>query len=218
MVIAALNEEEQVTGAIQSAREAGAEIIVVDGGSRDSTRSRAEAAGALVLSSPRGRAQQLETGARASRGDVIVFLHADTRLPTGYRKELEKALKDREVAGGAFGLRFDQRTPALRLVEWLARRRASILGLPYGDQALFVRREVLAAIGGVPSVPIMEDLDLVIAMRRRGRLALLSSDVVTSARRYRSSGVMRTAAAHLLATLAWAMGIERARIAGWLRS
>jgi hypothetical protein len=89
--------------------------------------------------------------------------------------------------------------------------------MPYGDQALFVRRTALSAIGGVPQVPLMEDLDLVSALRRRGRLALLPQDAVTSARRHLAAGPWRTALRHNLAALAWALGVDRARIAAWVR-
>ncbi len=102
------------------------------------------------------------------------------------------------------------------LVEWFARLRIWLLSMPFGDQALFVRRRVLEEIGGVPIVPLMEDLDLVAAMKARGRLALLSLPATTSARRYRDSGIGRTAVSHFLALAAWRLNIDRERIAGWL--
>ena len=119
------------------------------------------------------------------------------------------------MVGGAFRFRFDQRTPTLRLIEWGARLRSGWLGMPYGDQALFVRRETLEASGGIPQAPIMEDLDLVKAMKQRGRLAILSQDAVTSARRYVDHGAFRVALRHLLALGAWIVGIDRARVAAW---
>jgi hypothetical protein len=127
------------------------------------------------------------------------------------------ALADPGVVGGAFRLRFDEAGLGLRFVEWGARLRVALFRLPYGDQALFVRRGVLEAIGGVPQVPIMEDLDLVREMRRRGRLVLLALPVATSPRRYRERGLWRTTARNSLAALAWALHVDRARVAAWYR-
>lgn len=193
------------------------EIIVVDGGSRDGTDRIAAAAGARVLRSPPGRARQLGVGVRASGGDVLLFLHADTRLPAGWDVAVRAALRDRDVVGGAFRFRFDDRSGALRWIEWGARLRSAFLRLPYGDQAVFVRRDVLEACGGVPQVPLMEDLDLVRALSRRGRLALLPLEAVTSARRYRAGGPVRTMLRHWLAAFAWSLRVDRARIARWVR-
>jgi rSAM/selenodomain-associated transferase 2 len=216
VVIPALDEAETVEAAIASARSAD-EIVVVDGGSLDRTADRARAVGAQVISSPRGRARQLEAGWRATGAEVVLFLHADTRLPLGWAGAVRIALAAPGVAGGAFRLRFDDRSPALRVVEWGAHRRAAWAGLPYGDQALFVRRAVLEAIGGIAQVPIAEDLDLARDLRRHGRLALLPLAVATSARRYQSNGALRTWARNTVALAAWRLGVDRDRIARWVR-
>lgn len=147
----------------------------------------------------------------------MLFLHADSRLPEGWAAAVRAALADPRVAVGAFQLRFEPRPPALAVIEWGARWRARRLGLPYGDQALFARRADLEAIGGIPAVPIFEDLDLVRALRRRGRLALVPLDVATSSRRYLRRGVLRTWARHALALAAWRLGLDRARVAAWVR-
>jgi len=216
VVIPALDEAEEVESAVSSAQAEGVEIVVVDGGSRDDTRERARELGARVLRTERGRARQLQRGLEASHGDVVLFLHADTRLPDGWDDALRQALDDPAVAGGAFRLRFEDEGVAIRVVEWGARIRGAWLGLPFGDQALFARRSVLMEIGGVPDVPVMEDLDLVRAIKARGRLSLLALPATTSARRYRSRGVARTALTHALATFAWGLGVDRGRLASWL--
>jgi len=215
------------------------EIVVADGGSRDDTCQRARSwrpertaatdAGAVgaprVIELPRdpaaGRARQLQAGLEACGGDVILFLHADTRLPPGWAGAVRRARADPEVAGGAFRLRFDPaegRSLALRAVEWGARLRVALFGLPYGDQAIFVRRPVLEAIGGVPRAPIMEDLDLVHAVKRHGRLARLDAPATTSPRRYRANGVPRTFLRNAVALGAWRLGVDRERVAGWYRA
>jgi rSAM/selenodomain-associated transferase 2 len=215
VVIPALNEADRVVGAIESARVPAVEVVVVDGGSRDATRERAAAAGARVVSSAAGRAEQLAAGVRSSGGDVLLLLHADSRLPSGFERAVAKALEDVGTIGGAFRLRFEEADWALRVVEWGAGLRVAIFGLPYGDQALFMRRCALEAIGGIPRAPIMEDLDLVRALRRRGRLAWLDLAVTTSARRYRARGIARTLFRNALAAAAWQLKIDRRRVADW---
>jgi rSAM/selenodomain-associated transferase 2 len=217
VVIPALDEADQITGAIASARCARAEIIVVDGGSGDGTSERAAAAGARVIASAPGRARQLAAGARLAKGDTILFLHADTRLCEGWDAHVRAALADPRVVGGAFRLRFEPRPPALRLIEWGARLRVALLRMPYGDQALFVRRAVLEELGGVPQAPIMEDLDLVRALKRRGRIACLAPPATTSARRYQSAGALRTWLRNLFAATGWWLGLPRERLAVWVR-
>jgi rSAM/selenodomain-associated transferase 2 len=213
VVIPALDEADWIAGAVESARAEAAEVVVVDGGSRDGTAAIAAAAGARVLASPPGRARQLQVGANATESDALVFLHADTRLGPGWARAVRDALGDPRVVAGAFPLRFDRRTPSLRLVEWGARLRAKLLSLPYGDQAPFVRREALAAVGGVPQVPLMEDLELVMALRRRGRIAIVGPPVTTSARRYAARGVWRTAGLHAALAVARLLGVDGATLA-----
>ena len=217
VVIPALDEADQIAAAIASASAAGSEIIVVDGGSRDATVERAAQGGARVVASAPGRARQLAAGARVAKGDTILFLHADTRLPPGWDAGVRAALADPQVVGGAFRLRFEPSSPALRLIEWGVRLRVRLLRQPYGDQALFVRSSVLEALGGVPQAPIMEDLDLVRSLKQRGRLACLPQAVTTSARRYRAAGALRTMLRNWIAAAGWWLGIPRERIAAWYR-
>ncbi len=217
MVIPALDEAHDIAGAVRSASVPGAEVVVVDGGSSDETAARARAAGARVVGGGPGRAQQLRTGVQVTTGQVVLFLHADTQLAAGWHRAVARALREPCVAGGAFRLRFDERRAGLRIVEWGVRLRVALFALPYGDQAIFVRRDVLDAIGGVPPVSFMEDLDLVRAVKTRGRLLALPLPVTTSARRYRRYGIAPTVFRHLLAALAWGAGVERARIEAWVR-
>jgi len=245
VVIPTLDEAAALPGALRSVGGPGAgddagdtlrplqepteiEIVVVDGGSRDDTRSRARALGtelgARLIELPRdvvaGRSRQLAAGAEACAGDVLVFLHADTRLPPGWPRAIARALADPRVVGGAFRFRFapeEGRSPLLRLIEWGARLRGAWLRLPYGDQALFVRRTALARMGGVPRTPFMEDLDLVRAMKAQGAIALLPEPASTSSRRYRQRGVLRTFARNLVALLGWRLGVDRDRLAAWYR-
>ncbi len=187
---------------------------MADGGSRDETVSLADAAGARVVVSEPGRARQLRAGVAEAGGDVLLFLHADTRLPQGWRRAVEGALLDPAVAGGAFSLRFAGAGPALRFLEFGVRWRNRLFRLPYGDQAIFVHRSVLDMIGGIPETPFMEDLDLVQRMKRHGRLVILPEAVETSARRY-ERGALRHMLRNWAALVGWRLGIDRDRLLGW---
>jgi rSAM/selenodomain-associated transferase 2 len=187
VVIPALDEEEGVGAAIRSVGEA-AEVIVVDGGSRDGTREVAAAEGARVLDSPPGRGRQMAEGARAATGLWLVFLHADTRLEAGWAEALARLPPD--VVGGAFRLAIDSDRRAFRVLELGVRARVRLWSLPYGDQCLFVRREAYERIGGMPAVPVMEDVAFVGRLRRAGRLAFLPLRAFTSARRWERHGIL----------------------------
>jgi rSAM/selenodomain-associated transferase 2 len=227
VVIPALNEASTIERVVASAMgpEGGAtahlvnvvDVVVVDGGSEDETQTRAISAGARILNTQRGRARQLQVGIEATKSDVVLLLHADTCLPPGWATAVLGALDDPRVVGGAFRLKFEERSTRIRLVEWMARMRIAALEFPFGDQAIFVRRAVLDAVGGIADVPVMEDVDLVHAMKQHGRLALLPDCATTSARRYLDRGVLRTSVTHFFAFTAWGLGIDRTRLAEWLR-
>lgn len=187
VVIPALDEEERVAKAIASVRGAH-EVLVVDGGSRDRTRSVADASGAHVLDSPRGRGVQLARGAEQATGDWLVFLHADTTLERGWDRAL-RALPE-EVVGGAFRFAIDSPRPAFRPLEWGVAARCRLLRLPYGDQGLFVRRATYGNVGGFRPFPLMEDVDFVRRLARAGRLAFLRTRAFTSPRRWERHGIV----------------------------
>jgi rSAM/selenodomain-associated transferase 2 len=216
VVIPALDEALHITGAVESVVGSGVEVIVVDGGSQDETARLARDAGARVFvveERQRGRAHQLRLGGEKSTGEVILFLHADTVLSVGWKDAVDCVMADSACAGGAFSLRFFERGVMERWIEGWVAARVAVLRLPYGDQALFMRRNVLERMGGVPIVPMMEDLDLVDAIRRAGRLEILASTATTSSRRYQSAGTLRTIAWHQVALLGWYLGWDRSRLA-----
>lgn len=213
VVIPTLDEASSIVRTVESVVGPGIEVIVVDGGSQDETCRLAHDAGARVLACSRGRARQLRLGGEESSGNVILFLHADTILESGWQQGIRYALSDPECAGGAFAFRLAEDGRRERWIERGVALRVAVLRLPYGDQALFVRRSVLEQMGGMPIVPMMEDLDLVRAIKRAGRLRVLDLTASTSSRRYRDRGALRTVLQHQIALLGWWLGWDRTRMA-----
>jgi len=196
------------------ARE-GAELAVVDGGSRDGTRAALAAAGLGPLDAPRGRATQMNAGAAATRAPILLFLHADTRLPDGALAAAADAI-DRGAAGGCFRVRFDSRDPRLALAAQIMSWRARMLASASGDQALFVRRDLFEGLGGFRALPLMEDLDFTARLRRVGRFVVADAGAVTtSARRWHTHGVMRTIALMWTLRLGYHLGVSPALLARW---
>lgn len=188
------------------------EVIVVDGGSSDDTAARAATVADRVLPSARGRATQMNAGAAVATGDVLLFLHADTQLPPGFAAAVREA-----IASGAAGGRFDVvlagEHPFLPVVAFLMNARSRLTRISTGDQAIFVRREVFAKLGGFAPIPLMEDVELTSRMRRLGRVAALRLRVRTSARRWETNGVARTVVLMWTLRLAYACGVSATRLA-----
>jgi rSAM/selenodomain-associated transferase 2 len=189
---------------------------VVDGGSRDDTAAVvARLPGPRLLESARGRAVQMNHGARAAGGDTLLFLHADTRLPDGAARAIEQALAEPGVVGGRFDVRFDNERPLFRVIAWFMNTRSRASGICTGDQAIFVRRADFEAIGGYPDIPLMEDIELSRRLKRRGTLCALRLCVTTSARKWEREGPLRTIG------LMWALrflhfcGVAPARLHRW---
>ncbi len=184
------------------------EIIVADGGSADATANVAVAAGARIVSSPRGRGIQLRTGAAAAQGDWLLFLHADTRLAPGWPAAVADFIVDpaNTRRAGYFRFRLDDINSAARRLEALVAWRCRILALPYGDQGLLISRLLYDAIGGFRDLPLMEDVDIVRRLGRR-RLKPLPVDAVTSAVRYRRDGYLRRSLRNILCLTLYYLGV-----------
>ena len=174
VIIPTLNEEADIRTTLENVScGSDIEIIIVDGGSRDKTLEVASSFGVKVLSSSKGRAGQMNTGAQAALGEVLLFLHADTCLPPGFADYVRRTISLPGVSAGAFRLSLTPPLPGLKLIERLANWRSKILQMPYGDQAIFVKTRLFKDLGGFSEMPIMEDLDLVKRLRRQGRIAIV---------------------------------------------
>ena len=218
IIIPSFNEADEIGHAVASALQGrGVEVLVVDGASTDGTIEVARREGARVLQAERGRASQMNAGAQAARGDVLLFLHADTRLPSGFEEPVRASMAGRQVVAGAFRLVIDAPSAALRLIAAGANWRARRLQMPYGDQAIFLSSELFRSLGGYADLPFMEDFEFVRRLRRHGRIELLAEAVRTSPRRWRQVGTWRTTLINQLAIAAYLAGASPARIAGWYR-
>jgi rSAM/selenodomain-associated transferase 2 len=194
IVVPVLNEAAGIVTTLQALaplRERGAEVIVVDGGSDDGTVQCAVPWADRVLSSPRGRARQMNAGAAAARAPLLLFLHADTQLPDGADAVLHAAMAG-GAAWGRFDVQIDGRAPMLRLVAALMNQRSRFSGIATGDQAMFVRRELFERVGGFPDQPLMEDIELSRRLRALAPPRCLRQRVRTSGRRWEAHGVWRT--------------------------
>jgi rSAM/selenodomain-associated transferase 2 len=216
IIVPALNEAEgiaEVLSALEPLRARGAEVIAVDGGSEDGT---ADLAGPLcdrVLVAPRGRAAQMNAGAAVARGGVLLFLHADTRLPLDADRLVMSGLAHEACEWGRFDVRIAGRHPLLPLAARLMNLRSRLTGIATGDQALFVDRQAFVAVGGFPNIPLMEDIALSQRLRRRGRPLCLSPPVVTSGRRWETHGVFYTILLMWRLRLAYFLGADPAQLA-----
>jgi len=192
VIIPTLNEEAWIDGTLAPlcALTPAVEVIVADGGSGDATGRRAAAHGVRVVDAARGRGVQCNAGARAARGGILLFLHADTRLPADAFAILDRVFADPAACIGTFRLAFDDRHPLLALYAWFSR--FDSLLTRFGDQGIAVRRELFDELGGFPDWPVFEDVDLLRRARRRTRIISFPGRVVTAARRFRRHGLVRT--------------------------
>ncbi len=195
IIMPVLNEEAvleaQLTSLIEHSPQNDCEVLIVDGGSSDGTVTIAQRYG-RVISAPRGRASQMNAGAAVANGDILIFLHADTRLPANAFQAIEYILKKPEVVGGAFRIKFDDASLAYQFVAWTTNLRSCLSRIFTGDQAYFIRATSFRAINGYPEQPLMEDLAIIARLRTVGKFVLMPQYVITSARRHQQIGLLRS--------------------------
>jgi rSAM/selenodomain-associated transferase 2 len=195
IIIPVLDEATGIVAALTALapfRARGVEVIVVDGGSRDNTAGRAAPHADRVMTAPRGRAAQMNAGAAAASGDVLLFLHADTQLPPEADRLVLDGLSTTMWRWGRFDVRIEGKSPLLSVVAVLMNWRSLATGIATGDQAMFVARDTFHAVGGFPDIALMEDVALSKRLKRIGRPLCLAARVTTSGRRWDERGVIRT--------------------------
>ncbi len=213
IVIPTLNEKGVVADTVRTVRAQPSplEVLVVDGGSTDGTREAARTAGASVINASRGRGPQLNQGAEAADGDLLLFLHADTTLPPDGLTQIRRALATPGICAGTFRLRFDAASPLLQFYAWCTRW--PWIRLCFGDRGLFVTRSAFEAVGGYPEWPLFEDLELAARLQAHGGFRFLDAAVTTSARRFRRNGVLRQQLRNLYLWTHYVAGTDPDRLA-----
>ncbi len=214
IIIPVLDEETSIPGLLDHLRRfRDAEILVVDGGSRDRTRELVRRGGLRLLTSAPGRGRQQNRGAAAATGDILLFLHSDTRLPADGPDHVRRLLARPGVAAGAFRLAIQAKGVSYRLIEAGANLRSRLLQLPWGDQALFMKKEIFESAGGFPDQPLLEELVLLQRLKPLGRIALAGAAVTTSARRWQRYGILRTTLLNQLILAGFLCGVAPERLA-----
>jgi len=216
VIIPGINEEDTIPQVISSVQsDSHHEIIYVDGGSEDSSPHVAGSLGAKVATSLPGRAKQLNMGADLSSGDTLLFLHADSLLPSLYSAAISSCLQ--KNLAGAFSLKFQPTSIPLTIIESLANLRSRLFGLPYGDQGLFLKKDSFQALEGFRDMPLLEDLDLVRRIKQNGELETVGDKIVTSSRRYQDKGPFTTSLTNQFILLAWKAGWSEDKLADLYR-
>ncbi len=218
VIIPTLNEAAHIGDLLDDVSQGeGLDVIVADGGSKDDTAAQAVARGVRICRGPAGRARQMNQGASLARGAYYLFLHADSRLPVRFDEVVRRVLGDARVAAGAFSLGIDADAKKIRLVEYWANLRSRYLGLPYGDQGLFLRAERFHLCGGFSDLPIMEDFAFIRDLRRLGTIVTVSERIQTSPRRWRRMGVLRTTLINQAIVMGYLLGVSPHRLSRWYR-
>lgn len=216
VIVPTLNEEERIGETLRQIGDEDLEIIVADGGSIDKTVEVCRKAGVKVIDSQPGRAVQMNAGAAEASGQILLFLHADTRLPAGFPGMVRGVISS-GAAGGAFSFGTDWDIFPMRVVAWGANLRARFFGIVFGDQGIFARADWFRKVGGFPDIPLLEDFELVRALKKNGRFQILQGKAVSSARRWKNRGIWRTTLTNQAITLLYLVGVNPEKLDRWYR-
>lgn len=217
IIIPTLNEEANIAPLTANLKEGGHDGIIVDGGSSDNTVQLAKDNGFRVLEGAQGRAAQLNLGAAKAKGEILLFLHADTRLPTNFASSISEAILAKNFIAGAFSLAIDNPTAGLNFIAACTNLRSRLFSLPYGDQAIFIKKDSFFRLEKFPDLPIMEDYMFIKNAQKKGSIIILQDRVTTSARRWRRLGILRTTIINQLVILGFHFKVSPERLALFYR-
>jgi rSAM/selenodomain-associated transferase 2/rSAM/selenodomain-associated transferase 1 len=218
IIIPALNEADNIETTLSALTDRAAiEVILVDGGSNDGTADLAKSCGAKVLTAAPSKAGQMNAGAKAATGDVLLFLHADTQLPEHFEEPILSALSQNGVSAGAFQLCIGADAKGLRFIERVANWRSRRLQAPYGDQGIFVTKALFYDIGGYPEITILEDFELIRRLRHNGKIAILNQSVIVSPRRWLNLGIFKTWILNQIMIAGYLLGVSPQNLSRWYR-
>lgn len=224
VIIPTLNEESTLPQTLACLAASGVnEVVIVDGGSTDGTILIAQdfcrtAPNAQVVTAPAGRSRQMNAGAKASRGDILLFLHADTRLPADTQPLIESVLTDRSLVGGRFDVDFDTHSPWGTVISTFMNWRSRLSRIATGDQAIFVHRHIFDRLGGFADIPLMEDIDFSRRLKRTGPTVALHQTVLTSFRRWEQQGPLRTIGLMWTLRFLYWIGVNPSRLDRWYKA
>ncbi len=218
IIIPTLNEEDVIDRCLDPLQyKKDCEVIIVDGGSSDTTLDLARKYGCRIIASPKGRGKQMNHGAREAQGDVLLFLHADTILPEDFPELILETVSRSGFAAGAFSLAINSPLKSLATIAYLANLRSRFLKLPYGDQALFTTRGMFNAIKGFPEIEIMEDYVFMGKIKKEGEIIILPEEATTSARRWHNIGILQTTLINQIIICGYKLGIAPVTLDRWYR-
>lgn len=220
IIVPILNESKRMPdllGHLLLLERHGCEVILVDGGSHDYSHEVAKSLGFTVISSPPGRARQMNIGAQAAKGDALLFLHADTRLPTFADVLVTTALTNSGTCWGFFATTIEGTPQMLRVVSWFMNQRSLLSSIATGDQSLFMLRQTFLAVGGFPDQPLMEDIEISRRLKLISKPAVLREKVITSGRRWESRGLWKTISLMWFLRFAYWVGVPAQRLARYYR-
>lgn len=219
VIIPVFNEETYIKSTLNAVFEGkNIEIIIVDGGSSDQTVAIASSFSPIILiHGEPGRSQQMNLGASKATGEILLFLHGDSRLPSAWDLQIRQAFQKPDILTGAFKFKVDFSTLSMKIIEQLVAFRSLIFHLPYGDQGIFIRSSTFQELGGFVNAPIMEDYELMKQVRKKGKIKILNSPVITSGRRWKSGGVIRTTLMNQCIIIAYRLGVSPHRLRSWYK-
>ena len=215
IIVPVFNEAKTIIAsldALQQFRKAGHEIILVDGGSTDNTVALSQNFVDKVIKSDKGRAKQMNAGAREAQGDIFLFLHADTVLPKNIESLIVESLSYSKYVWGRFNVRLSGKNLAFRIIETFMNKRSCLTGIATGDQAIFIQKNMFREVNGFPDIPLMEDIEISKKLKHYSKAVCIKEKVITSSRRWEEHGILRTVLLMWSIRLGWFLGISAERL------